>query len=468
MGLSKLAAVWKEVRDSLWFLPALLTLAGAILAVIMVELDTRDILPEDAAPLWLRTGSSDGARGVVTAISSGLITVTGVVFSVTIVALQLASTQYTPRVLRNFTADRASQVVLGVFIGTFTYSLIVLRVVRGEDPSAMENGEHFIPHLSIVVAVLLALVSIGFLIFFIDHLARSIQASVILHRVTQDTLQTMRRLVPARFGEAADSDAESVTPSGQGSIVTARSSGYIQGIDQDAVFELLEENGMTVRMDRQVGEFILPGGSLATVWPAMSDADAEDGDVAGNIRDAYILGPQRTPHMDVEHGVIELVDIAIKALSPSINDPTTAVLCVDRLTELLLAFARHDPAGRVRRHDNGGGCLILPRTEFDHLSDVALDQIRHFGVGNPRFAMAMLDRLAALGRVIPEAHRQTVARHAAAITREARQRIDESTDLQAVEAAGERALAALDARPRDAAPAGSRTGPTSSDSSPGG
>jgi uncharacterized membrane protein len=443
MGLNKLRAVWNEVRDSLWFLPAVLTLAGAALAVLMVGLDQRDVLPVEAAPLWLMTGSSDGARGVLSAIASGIITVTGVVFSVTIVALQLASTQYTPRVLRNFTADRASQMVLGVFIGTFTYSLLVLRVVRGEEPTALENGEYFIPHLSIVVAVVLALVSIGFLIFFINHLARSIQASVLIARVTEETLRTMERLLPARFGEAADDDVASATPAAQGTIITANSSGYVQAIDHDAVSKILEDGGVTVRLERQVGEFLLPGAAVATVWPAMP-TDHEDSPVVRNVRAAYLMGSERTPYMDLEHGVIELADIAVKALSPGINDPTTAVLCVDRLSELLLAFARHEPPGRVRRHNGGRGILILPRAEFDRLADLALDQVRHFGVGDPRFAIALLDRLAELGMVLPRHHRQAVARHAAAVLRDARRRINDEADLNRVETAGRRALDALE------------------------
>jgi uncharacterized membrane protein len=443
VGFNRLTAVWKEVRDSLWFLPALLTLCGAGLAVLMVGLDAREMVGTEAAPLWLRTGSSDGARGVLSAIASGIITVTGVVFSVTIVALQLASTQYTPRVLRNFTADRASQVVLGVFIGTFTYSLLVLRVVRGEDPTGLEDADDFIPHLSIVVAVVLALVSIGFLIFFINHLARSIQASVLITRVAQDTLSRMERLMPGRFGEPADQDMESATPSAQGSVVTARLSGYIQGIDEEAVTRLLEEGGLTIRLDRQVGEFILPGAGLATVWPALPSHD-DSSPVVRDVRAAYLMGPERTPYMDLEHGVIELVDIAVKALSPSINDPTTAILCVDRLCELLLAFARHEPAGRVRRHADHGGTLILPRTEFERLTDTALDQIRHFGVGNPRFAMALLDRLAELGHILPREHRQAVARHAAATLRDAERRIQDEGDLRGVELSAHRALAALD------------------------
>jgi uncharacterized membrane protein len=442
--VNKLRAIWQDVRDSLWFVPAVLTAAGAGLAILMVELDSRGILPAGTEPIWLYTGSSAGARGVLTAIASGLITVTGVVFSVTIVALQLASTQYTPRVLRNFTADRASQVVLGVFIGTFTYALLVLRVVRGEEPTGLENGEYFIPHLSIVVAVLLTLVSIGFLIFFIDHLARSIQASVIIERVTKETLGTIERRVSEEFGRPGHRDAGSATPAGQGVVISAARSGYVQGIDADAVYELLRQDAYTVRLERNVGEFILPGTALATVWPATLSSDDA---IAEHIREAFILGTERTPYMDVERGIIELVDIAVKALSPSINDPTTAVLCVDRLAELLLALARCDQPARVREHEGGGGVLILEGHEFERLVTISLDQIRHFGGGNPRFVVTMLDRLAELGRLLPRAARQPVARQAAALVRDASRRIEEVADLNRVQEAGAKALHALDVGP---------------------
>jgi uncharacterized membrane protein len=439
MRVNKLTTFWHEVRDSLWFTPALLTLAGALLAVVMVEIDHREILPDADDLIWLHTGSADGAREVVSAIAAGLITVTGVVFSVTIVALQLASTQYTPRVLRNFTSDRPNQVVLGVFIGTFTYALLVLRVVRGDEPVAVETGDYFIPHLAVAVAVLLTLVSIGFLIFFINHLARSIQATHILERVKEETLQVMERRVPEQLGVPADDDVDSATPAGQGTIVAARGSGYIQAIDQEAVFKLPERSTFTVRLERDVGEFVLPGTTLATVWPAVGD----DGDAAGAIRESFVLGPERTPYMDVERGVIELVDIALKGLSPSVNDPTTATLSLDRLAEVLLAFAQHDVPGRVRRKEGNGCCLIVRRTEFDRLADVALDQIRHFGVGNPRFAMTMLNRLGELGRVLPADRKQPIARHAAAVLRDAHRRIDEPADLRMVEIAAGQALASL-------------------------
>jgi uncharacterized membrane protein len=217
----------------------------------------------------------------------------------------------------------------------------------------------------------------------------------------------------------------------------------VQAIDPDELTDLLRRDALTIRLDRQVGDFILPGAGLATVWPA---AISDDGGVAEAIRQAYVVGSERTQYMDVEHGVIELVDMAVKALSPSINDPTTAVLCVDRLTEVLLALARHAPAGRVRRSaGDHGGILIMPVTEFERMTNTALDPIRHFGAGNPRFAMAMLDRLAEMGQLLPESAKVPVARQAAATIREARRRIDEPVDVERVEAAGERALRALGA-----------------------
>jgi uncharacterized membrane protein len=449
VGLHRLGALWNEVRDSLWFIPTLLTLGAALLAFLMVEVDSRDVLPEGTDLIWLHTGSSDAARGVLTAIASGLITVTGVVFSVTIVALQLASSQYTPRVLRNFVADRPSQLVLGVFIGTFTYALLVLRVVRGEEPVALEDGEYFIPHLSITVALVLTLVSIACLIYFINHMARSIQAAVILARVTRDTLKTMERLVPERVGEPAHEDVESVMPRAQGTIVTHVGSGYVQAIDPDVLTDLLDRDALTIRLDRHVGEFLLPGAGLATVWPASL---SQEGDVARAIRKAYVVGSERTQYMDVEHGVIELVDMAVKALSPSINDPTTAVLCMDRITEVLLALALRSPAGRVRRGKGHRGVLILPVTQFERMTNTALDPIRHFGAGNPRFTMAMLDRLGELGLLLPAEARSAVARHAAAALREARRRIEEPVDLKRVEEAAARALRALDVADAVAAP----------------
>jgi uncharacterized membrane protein len=166
-----MGALVTRARDSLWFLPALLTLASAVLAFVTLGLDHRYAAADLRGLQFLFSAGSDGARGVLSTIAGSIITVTGVVFSITIVALQLASSQFTPRVLRSFTEDRANQLVLGVFIGTFTYSLLILRSVR----STADNYNRFIPMISVTCALALCLITIGFLIFFIDHIARSIQ-----------------------------------------------------------------------------------------------------------------------------------------------------------------------------------------------------------------------------------------------------------------------------------------------------
>ena len=455
MGLNNLTALWHRLRDSLWFVPALLTFGSAVLAVITIQLDVAGILPEAPAGVWLFSGTASGARGVLSAIASGFITVTGVVFSVTIVALQLASTQFTPRILRNFTADRANQVVLGVFIATFTYALLVLRVVRGEQggltpeqagnpaASAMEPASQaFVPNLSVTIAVALAVLSIGFLIFFIDHAARSIQASVIIDRVTEDTLETLHRSIGKGLATPSDGGAEPRTPRGQGTVVTTEKSGYIQGVDEDDLLELVADEDMIVRVEPDVGDFLLPGDGLATVWPA---GFGDETRVAEGIRKAFVLGAQRTPHLDVEFGLIELVDMAVKALSPGINDPTTAVLCVDRIAEILLEFGRREVSDRVRRREGGSGTLILPRPRFDSLVRLSIDQIRHFGAGNPHFAETLLDRLHHLGALLPAHQRAVVARSAAATLRDARLQIEEPSDMSRVERAARTTLEGLGA-----------------------
>lgn len=206
--------------------------------------------------------------------------------------------------------------------------------------------------------------------------------------------------------------------------------------------ELLHTDSVTIRIEPDIGDYLLPGAPLATVWPAGSATrDAFE----GAVRSAFVLGHERTNHLDLELGVIELADMAVKALSPGVNDPTTAILCVDRLAEILLAAGRREAPRRVRRAPGDSGILILPRVGFASLVNTALDEIRHYGVENPRFAFTFLERLGDLGMLLPPERQTPLARQAAALLRTARQVIEEESDLRRVEAAGERALRALGA-----------------------
>jgi len=254
--VNKLLQLWDGLRSSLWFIPSLIVLGTVVLAVALIETDSygnRESLSEE----WPRLfgAGAAGARGLLAAIASSMITVAGVTFSITIVALALASSQYTSRILRNFMRDRANQTVLGAFVGVFAYCLIVLRTIRGGDEGV------FVPAVAVFVAVLLAFVAIGFFIFFIHHVAESIQASSIIEAAAEETLRAVDRLFPAEVGEAPAERVENGDVSDLANRtwapIPARKTGYIQRVDVNALFDVARALGAVVRMEKGIGEFII-------------------------------------------------------------------------------------------------------------------------------------------------------------------------------------------------------------------
>jgi uncharacterized membrane protein len=428
--LARLRLAWTRVRDSLWFLPGALTLLAAALAIAVTEAEQRGLFDVDVLRSWVFDGGVEGARGVLEAIAGGLITVTGVVFSVTIVALQLASSQFTPRILRNFTADRGNQLVLGVFIATFTYTLLVLRTVR-----AAEDGESpFVPRVAVTLAVVFVLVAIGFLIFYINHSARSIQVAAILDRVAGRTLGDVRRLFPEEVGRADEAEpADPRPPEHDSAAVTAESAGYLQAVDGRSLFRLGEGRRLVIAMEPHVGDFVLPGAPLAAVSPA----DAVDDEVRRQVRKAFLLGPERTPEQDVEFGIVEISDIALKALSPGINDPTTAFRCIDRLAEVLLEIGTRRPP-RPWRTEAGRVHYLARSTTFERAVGLAFDQLRHFGASNPAVARKLLETLAALAALVPPPRRAAVLAQAGAVLHDARAKVESDVGRKGVEEAAGR------------------------------
>jgi len=403
-----------------------MTVAAALLALALVELDRRLLADGDVAGLYFAFGGGvQGARGVLTTIAGSLITVTATVFSITIVALQLASSQFTPRILRSFSRDRSNQVVLGVFIGTFTYALLVLRTVR----SAADEGQTFVPAVSVAVAIGLALVAIGFLIYFIHHVAESIRAAVIVDRATADTLRLVEQLFPAPIGASADGAEILPEPDGERRVVAAESAGYLQAVDADSLFTLAETSHLLVRMELRIGEFVLPGGPLATVWPA----SAVDDEITDGVRGAFVTSPERTLQHDAELGIRQIADIAMRALSPGVNDPTTAVNCVDRLSEILVVLGNRRAPDRARAGEDGCVHLLAGGTTFERAVDLSFDQIRHYGAGDPSFAAHLLVTLGDLASLVPPYRRPVVVRQAEALLRGAREQTREPKDLALLE-----------------------------------
>jgi uncharacterized membrane protein len=300
-------------------------------------------------------------------------------------------------VLQAYTEDRSNQLVLGVFIGTFTYALLVLRTVR----SSLEDHDRFVPSISVTVALLLALLSIGFLIYFVNHVARSIQAETIIDRAARNALRVVDNLFPQELGEpAAPGSLDDLVLERQATVRAPRA-GYIQGADEDRVLELAERHDLLVRMERRIGEFVLEGDPLLTVQPAnVPDA------VCAALSHVLTLGAERTRHQDLERSLVELTDIGIRALSPGSNDPTTAKASIDRLAQVIAVLSSRSFPPRVRVGRDGIPRFVARRSDLQEIVARAYGPLAHHAANDP----FVLEHLRASLRVL-EARAAPSRRH---------------------------------------------------------
>jgi len=401
--LTKLHHWWQNLRSSFWFVPAVIVLGAVGLAVLLIAVDTTvDLTVVERWPLLFGAGAA-GARGLLTTVASSMITVAGVVFSITIVALALTSSQYTSRVLRNFMRDRVNQTVLGVFLGNFAYCLVVLRVIRGGDEGA------FVPSLAVLGGLVLAFVGIAFLVYFIHYISLSIQASRIIAIAAKETLDAMDRLFPEALGDEPDEDGDGdmAAPRAEQhwSPVPARKTGYLETIDSDVLLRWAQEHGTILRMERGIGEFVVEGTPLISVaGPGGLDEDTTD-----DLNALYVISRHRTVEQDVSFGIRQLVDIALKALSPGINDTTTAVMGVDYLGAILARLAsRQFPA--THRLDQGELRVIARGPSFESLLAEAFDQIRQNAAGNVAVLTRLLQALEIIAGETPSRRRRQALR----------------------------------------------------------
>lgn len=364
-------------------MPSLIVVVSVVLAAGAIQFDVRS--GGDYAEKWPRLlgAGADGARGMMSTIAGSMITVVGVTFSMVLMVLALASTQYTSRILRNFMRSRVTQYVLGIFCGIFTYCLIVLRMIRSGD----EGG--FVPHISVFLGFALALFGVSALVYFIHHIAYSIQASTIIATVTRETVGVIDRLYPEPFedSEQATQQATRIAPpmaGGEWHDIPSHQTGYVQSVDMETLVRLARENRTLVRMDRGVGEFVVQGRPLLSV--AMESKP--DDELVDGLRGAVAVSRQRTVEDDVGFGIRQIVDVALKALSPGVNDTTTAVICVDYLTSILERLSRRRMPGETCSSEDGA-CVIFRGPSFRGLLGEAFDQIRR----NARGEMAVLSRI---------------------------------------------------------------------------
>ena len=454
--------IWSNLKSSLWFLPTLMVSGSILLAIGLVY--AGGIVDDQMVQRFPRIfgAGAEGSRGLLTAVASSMITVAGVTFSITIVVLSLASSQYSPRILRNFMSDRFNQVVLGTFLGIYVYCLIVVRTIRsGDDP--------FVPSIAVLASLLLALIGVGVLIAFIHHIIASIQAEHIIAAAAHETLEVIDELFPGPVGDPLTDQHPKLQRIAEGAAwlpLMAETSGYIQRVDGEGLIDLAERYGGMIRMDRAIGEFCVEGTPLVSINAGAAEAaftveaenrrrllDQIDGDLPDDAaklkqltsvaNDKFALSRVRTVDQDAGYGIQQIVDIALKALSPGVNETTTAVTCIHHLSSILgkLADRRIETPHRGR---DSTLRVIASKPTFGAIVDLSFDGIRRYAAGNLVIFDELFRTIETVAGLVRDPDRLEVLRHQTALTAEqAGRTLDASWERQEMEETIRRVMGTL-------------------------
>jgi uncharacterized membrane protein len=411
---------WTEgLRQSFWFVPGTMAVITALMAFGTSWLDRRHFEELDSDFWWLFSAGPEGARAVLSTIAGSTITVAGVVFSITIVALSLASQQYGPRLLRNFMKDRGTQMTLGTFTSVFLYSIIILRTVRGDDFSLN------VPHVSVTIAIALSILALGVLIYFVHHVSSSIQADVIIARVGAELEAAIGELVKA--GDDEDGGALPRSEEREWTTVPATGDAYLQAVDHDSIVEAAGKRDAYVEMCAVPGSFVFCGAPLLRVSPPQKPEDEEW------LRESIAFGDVRTPTQDARFSLHLLVEMALRALSSSLNDPFTAMACIDRLSAALAHAGAFPVRKGVWRDSEGTARLAIPPIDFQDLVEGAYTQIRQSSTGTLAVSIHLLESIEEVIAVVKDPLRREI------LVEEAR-KVIEGQALDAMVAADRRRL----------------------------
>jgi uncharacterized membrane protein len=419
-----LPSAWRReaLRTNLWLVPTLEIVFAVALFAGTYALDRAAYDGTWHLPSFVISGSADAARQILTAIAAAVITVVTLVFSITIVTLTLASTQFGPRMLRNFIRDRITQLTLGSFVATFVYSILALVSIG---PGA--HGE-FVPHVSITVTMVLVVADVAVLVVFIDHIAKSIQLPQVIASIAGD----LAHAIEADVAESA-TDVVKAGPSlsemlvrldEDSGVVRAPSSGYLQYVSMSTLIDISSRGHAVIRLLHRPGHFVVEGEPLANVWPAAATPG-----VARALGGAHATGPHRTLTQDLSFAVDQLVEIAIRALSPAVNDTFTALACIDWLGDGLGKIASRWRPVMVHRDAAGQVRVITVTVSFRRLAERAHDKIRQASRGMPAVMIRQLEAITKVMAYTTSAEqREVLLEQAEMILRASEESVPEAAD----------------------------------------
>lgn len=398
----RLHQIAESLNMSYWLLPTFCVAAAIALSYAAQAIDAR--LPQDEHAWYLFGGGPESARSVLSTVTSSMMTFAGLVFSVTILVLQQASNQFSPRVLRAFLKDRPSQLALGIFVGTFVYALLGLRSVWGSADGPIRH----VPSLSVWLAVVLVILCVGTFIYYIHHVSQSIRAGVILMRIHEEALRSLVRMYPEGIGEDTQ-EAPLERPEAVPSLVVPYpgSSGVLQAVDEEQLMACARKARVTLALVPMMGDFVPHGSPLFEVWGEAAALNVKA------LLQAVEIGLERTPQQDPAFGIRQLVDVAERALSPGINDPTTAVQAIDQMHDLLRRMVHRRFPSPSRKDESGTLRLICPRPDWGSYVRLAVDEVRDYGRSSLQVARRLRFLLEDLLRVAPAFRRAELLRQLA-------------------------------------------------------
>src|SRR5512142_846049 len=421
---SGLLSHWRRevLRTSLWYVPALEVAVAVALFAGTLAADRAAYHGNFTVPGWMISGSADAARQILTTIAAALITVIGVVFSIILLTLTLASTQFGPRMLRNFIRDRSTQLTLGTFVATFVYAVLVLASI------GVSSRGDFVPHVGVTVTLGLMVADLAVLIYFIHHTAVSIQLPQVIASIAADLTDAIREQgsgSPEPHPKAGPTAVELVAKvEADGVVLLAPASGYLQFIQHQKLVRLATEADAVINLEHRPGHFVVRGYRFATVWPP---------EAAPRIRQAlgraHLVGPHRTLSQDVSFGIDQLVEIALRALSVAINDTFTVLTCIDWLGESLCKIVVQWHPARVHRDERGFIRVIAPEPSYDRLVQRSFEKLRQCSLGQPAVMIRLLDALAGImAETTSEGQRRVLLEQAAMISRACDRSVPEAAD----------------------------------------
>ena len=422
-----LRSEWRReaLRTNLWLVPMLDVFGAVLLFAVTFTIDRAAYHGDVKLPSWVISGTADASRQILTTIAAAVITVIGVVFSVVIVALTLASTQFGPRMLRNFMRDRGTQWTLGTFVATFVYSILAL--------IAISPGPHgdFVPHVSITTTLILVVLDLAVLLYFIHHIAVQIQLPQVIASIAADVSKAIAAEAapastrPERGLSAAELLARMAAEPGE---VKATESGYLQYVRHSTLVRIATSTNSVIHLLQRPGHFLVNGRTMAVVWPAEAAPS-----VAKALQRAHLSGPYRSLSQDISFGIDQLVEIAIRALSPAVNDTFTALTCIDWIGDSLREIALGWHPEQVHRDAQGYIRVITTQTTFDRLVQRAFEKVRQAAAGMPAVMIRQLDALTEILEQAPlPAQRKVLLEQAEMIRTLCLETVPEKTDREDV------------------------------------